>query len=156
MLTIRSTAAHYIRCMKPNPVNEPGWIHRQTVVDQLRYGGVLEAVRVSRVGCVTAGRWLEARAQPATQAVFSPTAGVVGVGLGWVGWGRLCVLHSPSRWCALSVMGGLGFACRPTHHARVCVVCALGAHDAACTWQVPRDHALRHVPGPLPPLRARR
>jgi hypothetical protein len=52
MLTIRSTAAHYIRCMKPNPVNEPGWIHRQTVVDQLRYGGVLEAVRVARVGCV--------------------------------------------------------------------------------------------------------
>ncbi len=52
MVTIRTTSAHYVRCMKPNPKNEPGWIHRQTVVDQLRYGGVLEAVRVSRVGCV--------------------------------------------------------------------------------------------------------
>ncbi len=52
MVTIRTTSAHYVRCMKPNPKNESGWIHRQTVVDQLRYGGVLEAVRVSRVGCV--------------------------------------------------------------------------------------------------------
>jgi hypothetical protein len=52
MVTIRTTSAHYVRCLKPNPQNEPGWIHRQTVVDQLRYGGVLEAVRVSRVGYV--------------------------------------------------------------------------------------------------------
>jgi myosin-5 len=36
--------------MKANPRNEPGWIDRQTLVDQLRYGGVLEAVRVARVG----------------------------------------------------------------------------------------------------------
>ena len=50
MRTIRSTSSHYIRCMKANPRNEPGWIDRQTVVDQLRYGGVLEAVRVARVG----------------------------------------------------------------------------------------------------------
>ena len=50
MHTIRSTSSHYIRCMKANPRNEPGWIDRQTLVDQLRYGGVLEAVRVARVG----------------------------------------------------------------------------------------------------------
>ena len=50
MGTIRSTAPHYIRCLKANPKNLPRLINRKLIVDQLRCGGVLEAVKVARVG----------------------------------------------------------------------------------------------------------
>lgn len=50
MDTIYSTSPHYIRCLKPNDLNEPDNFHRLRITEQLRYGGVLEAVRVARSG----------------------------------------------------------------------------------------------------------
>mmetsp|Transcript_676 Transcript_676/g.962 ORF Transcript_676/g.962 Transcript_676/m.962 type:complete len:1715 (-) Transcript_676:47-5191(-) len=47
---IRDTRPHYIRCVKPNDLAKPDLIHRPRVMEQLRYGGVLEAVRVARSG----------------------------------------------------------------------------------------------------------
>jgi len=48
--TIKSTSPHYIRCLKPNDNASPRKLVRQRLVDQLRYGGVLEAVKVARAG----------------------------------------------------------------------------------------------------------
>jgi len=50
MENIRSTTPHYIRCLKPNDLNQPDNFNRLRVTEQLRYGGVLEAVRVARSG----------------------------------------------------------------------------------------------------------
>ncbi|CAM9289004.1 unnamed protein product, partial [Phaeothamnion confervicola] len=50
MEMIRETRPHYIRCVKPNDQATPELIHRARVMEQLRYGGVLEAVRVARSG----------------------------------------------------------------------------------------------------------
>lgn len=47
---IYSTSPHYIRCLKPNDLNEPDNFNRNRITEQLRYGGVLEAVRVARSG----------------------------------------------------------------------------------------------------------
>jgi len=41
---------HFVRCLKPNPENLPGRLNRRTVVEQLRSGGVIEALRVQRSG----------------------------------------------------------------------------------------------------------
>lgn len=46
----RDTRPHYIRCIKPNDSAEPDEVSRVRVMEQLRYGGVLEAVRVARSG----------------------------------------------------------------------------------------------------------
>lgn len=46
----RDTRPHYIRCIKPNDNAEPDEVSRVRVMEQLRYGGVLEAVRVARSG----------------------------------------------------------------------------------------------------------
>jgi len=48
--TIGKTAPHYIRCIKPNDKNRAKLFNKPRVVDQLRCGGVLEAVRVARAG----------------------------------------------------------------------------------------------------------
>lgn len=48
--TIESTTPHYVRCLKPNDGNLPNTFHRIRLVEQLRYGGVLEAVKVARAG----------------------------------------------------------------------------------------------------------
>lgn len=50
MEKIYSTAPHYIRCLKPNDDNVPDLFKRKRLTEQLRYGGVLEAVRVARSG----------------------------------------------------------------------------------------------------------
>eukprot|EP01035_Chromulina_nebulosa_P019020 gene19020-24840_t len=50
MEKIYSTTPHYIRCLKPNDENVPDNFHRLRTTEQLRYGGVLEAVRVARSG----------------------------------------------------------------------------------------------------------
>ncbi|CAM9387457.1 unnamed protein product, partial [Sphacelaria rigidula] len=50
MEMIRDTRPHYIRCIKPNDSAEPDEVNRVRVMEQLRYGGVLEAVRVARSG----------------------------------------------------------------------------------------------------------
>lgn len=47
---IEGTAPHYIRCLKPNDMLVPGNFAPSVVADQLRCAGVLEAIRVSRVG----------------------------------------------------------------------------------------------------------
>ena len=47
---IQSTKPHYIRCIKPNDLNTPDNLDRLRTTEQLRYGGVLEAVRVARSG----------------------------------------------------------------------------------------------------------
>ncbi|DAZ93216.1 TPA: hypothetical protein N0F65_001568 [Lagenidium giganteum] len=47
---IHSTTPHYVRCIKPNDVNVKDNFHGPRVVEQLRSGGVLEAVRVARAG----------------------------------------------------------------------------------------------------------
>ncbi|CAM9392068.1 unnamed protein product, partial [Ectocarpus fasciculatus] len=47
---ISKTSPHYIRCLKPNDCHEHSYFMGDLVVHQLRYGGVLEAVRVTRAG----------------------------------------------------------------------------------------------------------
>lgn len=50
MKKIQATKPHYIRCIKPNDLNKPDNLNRIRTTEQLRYGGVLEAVRVARSG----------------------------------------------------------------------------------------------------------
>ena len=50
MKVISKTNTHYIRCIKPNDVNKPNTFNTNKVVEQLRYAGVLEAIKVARAG----------------------------------------------------------------------------------------------------------
>jgi hypothetical protein len=50
---IDETVPHYIRCLKPNDDLAADYFEPKNVVEQLRCGGVLEAVRVSRAGYPT-------------------------------------------------------------------------------------------------------
>jgi myosin-5 len=50
MEKVESTEPHYIRCLKPNDAAKPNLLTRRRLTEQLRYGGVLEAVRVARMG----------------------------------------------------------------------------------------------------------
>uniref|UniRef100_A0A0G4GR33 Myosin motor domain-containing protein n=1 Tax=Chromera velia CCMP2878 TaxID=1169474 RepID=A0A0G4GR33_9ALVE len=50
MTAVGATDPHFIRCIKPNPQNLPDEFDRKSVTEQLRYGGVLQAVQVSRAG----------------------------------------------------------------------------------------------------------
>jgi len=50
MQTVDKTDPHFVRCIKPNPQNQPDIYDRPGVTEQLRYGGVLQAVQVSRAG----------------------------------------------------------------------------------------------------------
>lgn len=50
---IDATMPHYVRCLKPNDGLEPDHFDPKNIVEQLRYCGVLEAVRVSRAGYPT-------------------------------------------------------------------------------------------------------
>eukprot|EP00435_Cladocopium_sp_Y103_P012955 s3346_g3.t1 len=50
MERIRSTEPHFVRCIKPNQKNVAGSFERKSVVQQLQYQGVLQAIEVSRVG----------------------------------------------------------------------------------------------------------
>lgn len=47
---VERTDPHYIRCLKPNDLAKPNVLTRKRLTEQLRYGGVLEAVRVARAG----------------------------------------------------------------------------------------------------------
>eukprot|EP00584_Thalassiosira_punctigera_P008237 CAMPEP_0172544582 /NCGR_PEP_ID=MMETSP1067-20121228/14701_1 /TAXON_ID=265564 ORGANISM="Thalassiosira punctigera, Strain Tpunct2005C2" /NCGR_SAMPLE_ID=MMETSP1067 /ASSEMBLY_ACC=CAM_ASM_000444 /LENGTH=1608 /DNA_ID=CAMNT_0013331167 /DNA_START=385 /DNA_END=5211 /DNA_ORIENTATION=+ len=47
---VEATDPHYIRCLKPNDAAKPKLMTRKRLTEQLRYGGVLEAVRVARMG----------------------------------------------------------------------------------------------------------
>ncbi|KAL3611086.1 hypothetical protein D5086_002106 [Populus alba] len=53
METLNTTEPHYIRCVKPNTVLKPGIFENINVLNQLRCGGVLEAIRISCAGYPT-------------------------------------------------------------------------------------------------------
>ncbi|KAM9265441.1 unconventional myosin-Vb-like [Morus bassanus] len=50
METLSSTAAHYIRCIKPNDGKQPFVFDSRRAVEQLRACGVLETIRISASG----------------------------------------------------------------------------------------------------------
>uniref|UniRef100_F6HZH4 Myosin-11 n=1 Tax=Vitis vinifera TaxID=29760 RepID=F6HZH4_VITVI len=53
MDTLNSTQPHYIRCVKPNTLLKPAIFENANVMQQLRSGGVLEAIRISCAGYPT-------------------------------------------------------------------------------------------------------
>ncbi|KAL6909325.1 hypothetical protein ACP4OV_001606 [Aristida adscensionis] len=57
--TLSATEPHYIRCIKPNNVLKPGIFENSNVLQQLRCGGVLEAIRISCLGYPTRRAFLE-------------------------------------------------------------------------------------------------
>ena len=50
MHTLRSTTPHYIKCIKPNGHKVPLQLEATLVMEQLRYSGALEVVRIRREG----------------------------------------------------------------------------------------------------------
>ena len=50
MSKLNSTEPHYIRCIKPNAASKPATFDGSSVLQQLRCGGVLEAIRISCAG----------------------------------------------------------------------------------------------------------
>ncbi|CAL5343097.1 unnamed protein product [Camellia sinensis] len=53
METLNATEPHYIRCVKPNNLLKPAVFENANVMQQLRCGGVLEAIRISCAGYPT-------------------------------------------------------------------------------------------------------
>ncbi|KAL9242136.1 hypothetical protein vseg_016167 [Gypsophila vaccaria] len=53
METLSYTEPHYIRCVKPNNVLKPAIFENVNILNQLRCGGVLEAIRISCAGYPT-------------------------------------------------------------------------------------------------------
>ncbi|KAH9763212.1 Myosin-17 [Citrus sinensis] len=53
METLNSTEPHYIRCVKPNNALRPAIFENANIIQQLRCGGVLEAIRISCAGYPT-------------------------------------------------------------------------------------------------------
>nr|CAD1824242.1 unnamed protein product [Ananas comosus var. bracteatus] len=53
METLSSTEPHYIRCVKPNNFLKPSIFENFNIIQQLRCGGVLEAIRISCAGYPT-------------------------------------------------------------------------------------------------------
>ncbi|XP_073313044.1 myosin-6-like isoform X11 [Primulina huaijiensis] len=51
--TLSSTEPHYIRCVKPNNLLKPSIFENSNVLQQLRCGGVMEAIRISCAGYPT-------------------------------------------------------------------------------------------------------
>ncbi|KAM9509577.1 myosin-IIIb-like isoform 1-T1 [Guaruba guarouba] len=45
-----SANPHFVRCIKPNSQKEPGVVDSQVVLQQLRYNGLLETIRIRRDG----------------------------------------------------------------------------------------------------------
>nr|XP_027111216.1 myosin-9-like [Coffea arabica] len=53
METLNATEPHYIRCVKPNNLLKPAIFENSNIMQQLRCGGVLEAIRISCAGYPT-------------------------------------------------------------------------------------------------------
>ncbi|KAI5383096.1 hypothetical protein KIW84_070483 [Lathyrus oleraceus] len=51
--TLSATEPHYIHCVKPNNLLKPGIFENNDVLQQLRCGGVMEAIRISCAGYPT-------------------------------------------------------------------------------------------------------
>ncbi|KAL0322620.1 UNVERIFIED_CONTAM: Myosin-7, partial [Sesamum angustifolium] len=51
--TLNATEPHYVRCVKPNNLLKPGIFENSNVLQQLRCGGVMEAIRISCAGYPT-------------------------------------------------------------------------------------------------------
>ena len=50
MDTLRSTQPHFVRCIIPNHEKKAGKLAAQLILDQLRCNGVLEGIRICRLG----------------------------------------------------------------------------------------------------------
>ncbi|KAL8551915.1 hypothetical protein ACS0TY_000820 [Phlomoides rotata] len=59
METLNATEPHYIRCVKPNNLLKPAVFENQNIMQQLRCGGVLEAIRISCAGYPTRRPYFE-------------------------------------------------------------------------------------------------
>ncbi|WJX80267.1 hypothetical protein P8452_63289 [Trifolium repens] len=59
METLNSTEPHYVRCVKPNNLLKPAVFENINIMQQLRCGGVLEAIRISCAGYPTRRAFFE-------------------------------------------------------------------------------------------------
>ncbi|XP_073315711.1 myosin-11-like [Primulina huaijiensis] len=59
METLNATEPHYIRCVKPNNLLKPAIFENANIMQQLRCGGVLEAIRISCAGFPTRRHFFE-------------------------------------------------------------------------------------------------
>lgn len=50
MSTLQATNPHFVRCILPNHQQKPGFLEDACVLDQLRCNGVLEGIRITRLG----------------------------------------------------------------------------------------------------------
>jgi myosin heavy chain 9/10/11/14 len=50
MTQLQATQPHFVRCIVPNPNKRPGKVDVPLVLDQLRCNGVLEGIRIARLG----------------------------------------------------------------------------------------------------------
>jgi myosin V len=120
---IRATAPHYVRCIKPNDASQSDAFVAPRVLEQLRCGGVLEAVRVAR------GRAGGASGLP---RAHDPRAVPLAV---WARAALPCAPIDDGRPCARAqsrAAGGARPECKdrrePRPHARVLPPGAIRAH----------------------------